>query len=580
MENLAIARVLRDMADLFEIKGDNPFRIRAYRNAAEVVETNDEPLRQLVASGADLTELPAIGKDMARHITELVTVGRSSTLAELAKEIPLSLIELTRLPGLGAKRARKLWEELDVTTIDGLERAAVDGEVEALAGFGKKTQQRIIASIERYRRHRARTKLDDADRYVAPLLERLLEHPAVQQAAIAGSVRRRCETVGDINLVVATADPEAVIESFARLPEVERVENSTSSDITVVLESGIKADLCVVSAESNGAALVYLTGSKRHTEALHFRADAVGLRLSRAGLFRNAVECDDLSTAELVDAPDETEFYRAIGLPWIAPELREDRGEIEAAVRDELPSLMTIDDIRGDLQMHSTWSDGKETIEAMLAACAELGYDYFAITDHSKALAMTGGMDAVKLREQWAEIEDIAGRHGEIKILRGMEVDILADGGLDLPDEMLAQLDVVLVSVHSRFDLPAAAQTDRMIKAIQHPSVNILAHPTGRLINRRDPMNFDLDAVLVCAAECNVAVELNANPNRLDLSDVQLLRAKEIGLKIVISTDAHSSGDLDLMRFGIEQARRAWVEPGDVLNTLQYDELIAAFRPV
>ncbi len=580
MENLAIARVLRDMADLFEIKGGNPFRIRAYRNAAEVVETNDEPLRQMVTSGADLTELPAIGKDMARHITELVTVGKSSTLAELAQEIPLSLIELTRLPGLGAKRAKKLWEELDVTTIDGLERAALDGDVEALAGFGKKTQQRIITSIERYRRHRARTKLDDADRIVVPLLKRLLEHPAVQQADVVGSVRRRCETVGDINLLIATDDPETVIESFAKFAEVERVENSTSSEITVVLESGIKADLSVVSAEGRGAALTYLTGSKRHNDKLRARADAVGLGFSRAGVYRSGVEGADSSTVDLVDTPDESDLYRAVGLPWIAPELREDRGEIEAAVRGELPELITIDDICGDLQMHSTWSDGKETIEVMLQACTQRGYDYFAITDHSKALAMTGGMNAAKLREQWSEIEEIAGRHGEIKILRGMEIDILADGRLDLEDEMLAQLDVVLISVHSRFDLPAADQTDRMIKAIQHPSVNILAHPTGRQINRRDPMKFDLDAVLVCAAECNVAVELNAHPNRLDLSDVELLKAREFGLKIVISTDAHSCGDLDLMSYGIEQARRAWVERGDVLNTLQYDELIAALGPV
>jgi DNA polymerase (family 10) len=450
-----------------------------------------------------------------------------------------------------------------------------------LAGFGKKTQQRIIASIERYRRHRTRTKLDDADRYAAPLLERLLEHPAVQQAAVAGSIRRRCETVGDINLLVATADPETVIETFATFADVERVENSTSSEITVVLASGIKADLCVVSAESSSAAaLAYLTGSKQHNEKLRSRADEVGLRLSRVGLYRSAVECADSSTAELVDTPDESAFYRALGLQWIAPELREDRGEIEAAVRDELPKLITIENMRGDLQMHSTWSDGKETIEVMLKACVERGYDYFAITDHSKALAMTGGLDEVKLREQWAEIEDIAGRHGEIKILRGMEVDILADGRLDLQDEMLAQLDVVLISVHSRFDLPEADQTDRMIKAIQHPSVNILAHPTGRQINRRDPMKFDLDTVLGCAAECNVAVELNANPNRLDLSDVQLLKAREFGLKIVISTDAHSCGDLGFMRYGIEQARRAWVEQGDVLNTLQYDELLAALRSV
>ncbi|MFQ5703553.1 MAG: DNA polymerase/3'-5' exonuclease PolX [Gemmatimonadales bacterium] len=573
MENIEIARVLRDLADLFEIKGSNPFRIRAYRNAAEVVEANEEPMREMVEAGADLTGLPAIGKDMARHIEELVRVGKSSTLEELAKEVPLTLIELTHLPGLGAKRAKKLWEQLDVTTIDELERAATSGGIESLAGFGKKTQATIVASIERYRRHRERTKIDDADRYVVPIVERLSEHPAVQRIHIVGSLRRRCERVGDIDLLAVTAEPEAVVERFARLPNLRRIEAHSHAAASGTISSGLRVDLNVVLPEASGAALVYLTGSRQHNARICDIAESRDVGLSE--MFCNELS-GDMDTAARVAGPTEEEIYEILGLGWIAPELREDRGEVEAASLDKLPELVTMSDIRGDLQMHSTWSDGKETIEGMLEACAERGYDYFAITDHSQALAMTGGLDAARLRQQWVEIDVVAERHPEVKILRGMEVDILADGRLDLEDEMLAALDLVLASVHSRFDLPAATQTDRITKALRHPEVNILAHPTGRQINRRDPMRFDLDTVLECAAEHNVAVELNAHPNRLDLSDVQLMRAKELGLKIVISTDAHSAGDLDLMKYGVEQARRAWLGKNDVINTLEYHELLAA----
>ncbi len=575
MENIEIARVLQDVADLLEIKGSNPFRIRAYRNAAQVVAEHGTPLRKSVEEGADVTELPAIGKDMARYIGELVTDGELSLLAELSQEVPLSLIELTRLPGLGAKRAKKLWQELDVTNLDELEAAAKAGDVAGLAGFGKKTQEKILSSIERYRLRQGRMKLVDADRYVAPLVEYLQEDQRVQQVEVAGSYRRRKETVRDIDLLAIAEDAESVMKHFASYPEVEKVESSGGTRSTVLLKAGLQVDLRVVPPISHGAALAYFTGSKEHNVKLRMRAIKRGLRLSEYGVFRGGEEeSDDPWEGEFVAGGDETEVYEALDLPWIPPELRENRGEIDVAERGELPDLITIDAIRGDLQMHSTWSDGKDSLETMLEACAARGYEYLAMTDHSKALAMTGGLDAAKLREQWVEIEEIRARHDEIQLLRGMEVDILTEGELDLGDEMLEQLDIVLISVHSRFDLPAAQQTERIIRAIQHPSVNILAHPTGRQINRRDPMQFDLDAVMQCAAESGVAVELNAHPDRLDLNDVQLMRARELGCDIVISTDAHRTADLDLISYGVEQARRAWLQPTDVLNTLPVDEFV------
>ncbi len=579
MENIEIALALEEVADLLEIKGANPFRIRAYRNAAQVLEGYGTPLRKLVAEDADLTEIPSIGKDMARYIRELVTEGELSLLGELAQDIPLSLIELTRLPGLGAKRAKKLWEALGVTNLDELEAAAQAGKVEGLPGFGKKTQEKLLSSIERYRKRQGRMKLGDADQHVEPLLEYLREDKNIEQLDVAGSYRRRKDTVGDIDILIVATDPLPVMERFTKYADVQKVLGTGDTKSTVVLRSGLQVDLRVVLPESHGAALAYFTGSKEHNVKLRQRAQREGLRVSEYGVFRRAEEdAEDPRAGEFIAGADEREVYAALDLPWIPPELRENRGEFEAADRCALPDLITLEAIRGDLQMHSTWSDGRDSIERMLDACAARGYEYFAITDHSKALAMTGGLDAAKLREQWQEIEEIASRHDEIQILRGMEVDILADGGLDLEEDMLTELDVVLVSVHSRFDLPAAEQTKRILRAVQHPEVSILAHPTGRQINRRDGMSFDLDAVLECAAEHRVAVELNAHPDRLDLNDVQLMQARARGCDVVISTDAHRISDLDLMRYGVEQARRAWLGPESVLNTLPLEALMDRLR--
>jgi len=576
MENLEISQVFKQMADLLEIQDANPFRVRAYRNAARTVAEYPTALRKLAAA-ADLTELPAVGKEMANHIRELVDTGALGTLAELGKEIPASLIEAMRLPGVGPRKARKLWKELGIESIDDLAKAAGAGLVAELPGFGLKSQEKILAGIERFREDQKRIGLAEADQLIEPLLEHLAAVPGVETVEVAGSYRRRGETVGEIDLLVIAADPGPVMEAFLSYGRVERVDMAGSTRSSVALASGLEVDLRVVPAESHGAALAYFTGSKEHNIKLRQRALEKGLHLSEYGLFRRREGeegRDGRFDGERTEAVSEEEIYAALDLPWIAPVLRQDRGEVEAARAGTLPELIELGDIRGDLQMHSTWSDGGTSIEEMLGACAERGYEYLAMTDHSKALAMTGGMDAEKLKRQFVEIDEVRQRHPEIRLLRSMEIDILADGSLDLEDEMIEQLDIVLVSVHSRFELPRQEQTQRLVRALEHPAVQILGHPFGRRINRRPPIAADVDTVLHCARENGVALELNAHPERLDLSDTNLIKARELGVKIVISTDAHKPAHLDLMRYGIEQAQRAWLTKSDVLNTLPLETFL------
>jgi len=595
-DNAEIARILGQMADLLEIQGANPFRVRAYRNAIRTVEDQSHPLARRLAEGGDdpaaLTDLPGIGKDMAGHIAEIVATGTLAARDALLEEIPAGLLDLIHLPNVGAKRARKLWQELGVTSVDELEAAAEAGRVAAVAGFGAKSQEKILQGIADFRDHQSRFRLDEADRRVGPLLDHLEGFAGLERLQVAGSYRRRRETVGDLDLLATVPEDGAaqrLIRHFTDYPQVERVQMAGETRASVELTSGLQVDLRVVPPGSYGAALVYFTGSKEHNVKLRQRAVRRKLRISEYGVFRvgeeraeeaaeggteGGTEEADPWRGEWVAGAGEADVYAAVDLPWIPPELRENRGEIEAAERDELPELVKLEDLRGDLQMHSTWSDGKNTVEEMLEACAARGYEYFALTDHSKALGMANGLDAERLQAQWREIEEVTARHPEIRLLRSLEVDILADGRLDLEDEMLERLDLVVVSVHSRFELPAGDQTERIVKAIQHPSVDILAHPTGRLLGRRKPFEFDLDEVLRACREHRVAVELNAHPERLDLRDTHLMRARELGVPVVVSTDAHRTGHLDLMRYGVEQARRAWLEPRHVLNTRPLEELL------
>jgi DNA polymerase (family 10) len=577
MDNPEIAHTLEEVADILEIQSANPFRIRAYRNAVRTVETLTVPLRRWVEEKRTLTDLPGIGKEMANHIQEMVETGTLGFRDELLAAVPRSLIELMRLPGLGPKKAKRIWDELQIGSVDEVEAAAREGRIAALPGFGAKSQEKILAGIAEYRQHGSRFLLPEVERAVEPLLAYLREIPEVERLEVAGSYRRRKETVGDVDLLAIASEAVPVMERFRGYAQVDKILMAGDTRSTVVLGSGLQVDLRVVPADCYGAALVYFTGSKEHNVKLRRRAVERKLRISEYGVFK--VHTEDTGTeGDWIAGREEADVYAAVGLAWIPPELREDRGEIEAAAAGRLPHLIRVEDLRGDLHMHSTWSDGRNSIEEMVEACIARDYEYMVISDHSKSLAMTGGLDAYRLREQWKEIDEVRSRHPGIRLLRAMEVDILGDGSLDLEDEMLAGLDLVLVSLHSRLDLPAAQQTERVLRALEHPEVNIFCHPTARLINRRKPAEFDVEAVLRRAAELGVAVELNCSPSRLDLKDTHLVLAKELGCKVVIDTDSHRTRELDLMRYGVEQARRAGLGPQDVLNTLPFEEFRAAIQ--
>ena len=580
MENLDVARTLEELADLLEIEGANPFRIRAYRNAVRTVEGLTRPLRAMVDAGEELTTLPGIGKDIAGRIEELIATGRLEMLDKLDAELPRTLVELMRLDGVGPKKAKKLFDELDVRTVDDLETELQAGRVEKLQGFGKKSAEKILRAIGEHRTHVGRFLIDEVEELVAPVIEHVRGASGVQRLEVAGSLRRRKETIGDVDLLAqCEGDGTAVVDHFVKYPAAERVEAAGGTKGSIVLRSGLQIDLRVIPPRSFGAAMQYFTGSKEHNVAMRTRAVRKGLRVNEWGVFRIPEGADAESLGkeegERLAGADEEGVYAALGMTWMPPELRENRGEVEASFTGELPRLVTLEDIRGDLQMHSTWSDGKVSLEEMARGCRERGYAYCAITDHSQAMAMVQGLTPERAREQWVEVEEVRERVDGIDVLRSAEVDILKDGTLDLPDEILEELDVVVVSVHSFMDQDRTTMTERVLRAIRHPSVDILAHPTGRLLNRRSPFEIDMEAVLAAAAELGVAVEINANPNRLDLSDVHVFRAKELGVKVVISTDAHSLRELANMRFGVDQARRGWLEPANVLNTMSAPELRA-----
>ena len=573
MENIEIAAVLDELGDLLEIQGSNPFRIRAYRNAVRTVRGLTRSLESMVEAGEDLTELPAVGKDMSAHIVELIETGELTRLEELAEEIPRSLVDLVKLDGVGPKKAKKLWESLDVKTVDELEEALNAGKVQALEGFGATSVQKILRAIEDFRRYSGRFLLSQVDDLIGPLLAHLGEAEGVQRIEVAGSYRRRKETIGDVDLLVQADLPASdVMERFTTFGSVERVESAGETRGAVVLRSGLEVDLRIIPPRSFGAALHYFTGSQEHNVAVRQLALRQGMRVNEWGVFRlpEGVDAEEVGKedGERVAGDTEESVFESIGLPWIPPVIRENRGEVEAARDGTLPELVALEDLRGDLHMHSTWSDGKATIEEMAQACAGRGYEYLAISDHSPALAMVQGLTPEKAPEQWAEIDWVQEGLDGITIFKSLEVDILRDGSLDMTDEVLEALDVVIVSVHSLMDMDRAAMTDRVIRAMQHPSVDIVGHPTGRLLGRREPFELDVEAVLQAASELDVAVEINANPNRLDLNEVHARRAKELGVKVVISTDAHSVQRLDHISYGVDQARRAWLGKEDVLNTM------------
>lgn len=572
MENLDVARTLTTLADLLEIQGANPFRIRAYRNAVNTINSLSRPLAAMVDGGEDLTELSGVGKNVAAHIVELLGTGKITRLEEVAREVPISLVELVRLDGVGPKKAKKLFEELDVKTVDDLEARLDEGVVQTLDGFGVKSCEKIRRAIDDHRKHTGRFQIHEVEKLIAGVLEHVAATPGVDRVEVAGSLRRRKETIGDVDILARfEGDGTPVVDRFVAFDGAARVQGAGPTKGSIVLHSGLQVDLRVIPARSFGAALQYFSGSKEHNVAVRTRAVREGLRVNEWGVFRVPEGADpaELGKEDGVRLAGETEegVYEALGMAWVPPVLRENRGEVEAARRGELPDLVTLEDIRGDLQMHSTWSDGKVSLEEMALACRDLGYEYFAITDHSQAMAMVQGLTPERAREQWVEIDLVRERVPEIDLIRSCEIDILKDGTLDMPDDVLEELDLVVISVHSLMDQDRRTMTDRVLKAMAHPTVDILAHPTGRRINRREPFQMDVEAVLEAAADLGVAVELNANPNRLDLNDVHVHRAKELGVPVVISTDAHSPRGLLDMRFGVGQAQRGWLEAADVLNT-------------
>jgi DNA polymerase (family X) len=568
--NAEIAGRLERLAELLEIQGANPFRVRAYRAAAETVAGHERALADMVAADADLTALKGVGKDLAQAIRDLVSSGEIPQLSELEREVPVGLLDVVRLPGVGPARARTLWQQLGATSVDDVERLAREGRVATLSGFGEKMQAKLLRGVETARAHHGRFRVDEAERYAASLLEALGAVTGLVRLEVAGSYRRGRETVGDLDLLAVADDPAALMSALREHDAVREVLGSGDTKTSVMLAGGMQVDLRVVPAAAFGAALLYFTGSKSHNVELRQRAQDRGWRLSEYGLF----EVDSAGeTGARVAGDSEDDVYAALGLAFVPPELREGRGEIDAAAEERLPRLLTRGDLQGDLHLHTTWSDGRADIAAMVAACEARGHAYMAITDHSQALRMTGGLDAEKLARQWEALDAFEASHEGLTILRGLEVDILKDGSLDLSDEWLQRLDIVIVSVHSHFDLDQDVQTVRVLRALEHPQVNVLAHPTGRLLGHREPYAIDLDAVFEVAAARGVALELNASPQRLDLGDVHLVRAAEAGVTVVINTDAHTVQGLDDLRFGVATARRAWLGPDVVLNTWPLEQV-------
>lgn len=564
VHNSDVAGIFNRLADLLEIDDANQYRVRAYRNAARTVNNLPRSVSDMIEAEEDLSELPGIGDDLAGKIGEIVETGHLEQLEELEQELPAELSQLMALPGLGPKRVRSLYEQLGVEDVEDLAAAAREEKIRDVPGFGKKTEQKILAQIEQREKPEQRTKLADVEQQVKPLVEYLERGDGVKKVVVAGSYRRQKETVGDIDILVTCKEGSNVSDRFVNYEDVEEVVSQGKTRCTVRMRSGLQVDLRVVAQVCYGAALYYFTGSKSHN--IDVRKIAVGkrLKINEYGVFRG----DDR-----VAGRTEEEVFEQVGLDYIEPELRESRGEIEAAQDGKLPDLIRLKDIRGNLHAHTTASDGKYSLEEMAEAARELGYEYLAITDHTKNLAMTNGLDEKRLRKQMEEIDKLNEKLDDFRVLKGSEVDILEDGSLDLDDSVLEDLDVVVCSVHTKFDLSAEQQTERILQAMDNPCMHILGHPTGRLINQRDAYEVNIERIIEAAADRGCHLELNAQPDRLDLTDVHCRLAKERGVKIAISTDAHSTSELQFMKCGVHQARRGWLEAGDVVNTRSWNNL-------
>jgi len=556
--NADIAAVFEEIADRLEIQGANPFRIRAYRNAARMLGELPQEARALLDKGEDLTRLPGIGDDLAAKIREIVETGHCSLLDRLRRELPPAVTELLHIPGLGPKRVKVLYHDLEVQTVEQLYRAARDGRIRALPGFGEKTELNILQAVEAHASQMRRFKLAVAAQYADALTAFLRAIPGVEQVTVAGSFRRMRETVGDLDILVTAAADSPVMQRFTAYDEVTDVLSAGTTRASVILKSGLQVDLRVVDAKSYGAALCYFTGSKAHNIAIRRIAQHLGLKINEYGVFRGS---------ERIAGEDEVSVYQSVGLPYIPPELREDRGEIEVAHGGRLPNLVEFADLRGDLHAHTRATDGHDSLLDMALAARALGLQYLAITEHSRHLTVAHGLDPLQLARQCEDIDRLNLELDGIKLLKGIEVDILEDGSLDLPDEVLGRLDLVIGAVHSQFHLSRAKQTTRILRAMDHPHFTMLAHPSGRLIEQRDPYDVDMLRIIRHAKVRGCFLELNAHPERLDLLDSHCQMAKEEGVLVSINSDAHSTFDFANLHYGVGQARRGWLEKDDVLNT-------------
>ncbi len=577
MDNKAIAGILYETADLLEIDGQDSFRIRSYRNAAQAIEALPQQISVIISEPKRVLEIPGIGKGMLLNLQEMLKEGRLALHAELLQKYRPSMLDLLKIQGLGPKTISLIWSAYQVFDVEGVEKLAREGKIRELPRMGEKHEQKLLKAIEDYRRIAGRFLLDAAEREAQKIVEHLRHFPGVEKVTPAGSLRRGRETVGDLDVLVTgraccdDAERQELIDHIIKLPGLMEIIARGENKVSFRLRGGMQVDVRFLPPESFGAAMQYFTGSKAHNVALRQRALKMGFTLSEYSLAR-------LEDEKPVAGKTEEEIYAKLKLDYVLPELRENCGEIDAAASHALPAVISEQDLQGDLHMHTVETDGRNTIEEMAEAAKAKGYKYMAITDHSKNLAFANGLDDKRAVEHIQRIRAANEQIEGITIFAGVEVDILADGSLDLSDSVLEQMDIVIASVHSHFNQSTAEMTDRLLKAISSPNTCLIGHPTGRLLLRRDAYGFDLDTILRAAAQHRVAMELNAYPDRLDLCDRHLRRAKEIGVKIIINTDSHHTSHLDKIRFGVLQARRAWLTKDDVLNTLPPEEFAHAME--
>ena len=567
MDKKEVARILEEIGTFLELKGENSFKVRAYYNAARAIEATSDDLHAL-AKEEKLDEIPGVGKGIAEKISELLKRGRSSYHEELKKEIPTGILDMLEIPSVGPKRAKLLHDKLGISSLGELEYACKENRLLDLEGFGEKSQEKILEGIRYHKHHKEYHLYDQALEAAQAILGRLESHRKVQRVSIAGSLRRRKEIIRDIDFLVSSKEPTAVMNYFTSLDAVQKVDQKGETKSIVILKSGIQADLRVVSDKEFPYALHHLTGSKEHNVAMRSRAQKRKMKMNEYGLFKVSGPKE-----RLIPCKDEEEIFKALGLRYIEPELRENMGEIEAAEKGKLPDLVGENDIRGVFHVHSMYSDGADRIEALAKKAKILGYEYLGLSDHSKTAYYAHGLDETRLKQQQKEIDEVNKKVAGIKILKGAEVDILPDGTLDYPDRILKALDFVIISIHSRFNMPETEMTNRILKAMRHPSVTLFAHPTGRLLLAREPYAVNLEKLFGAAKEHGVAIELNGNPHRLDLDWRYIKLAKEIGVRFAINPDAHHLDGLADTRFGVGIARKGWLEKEDILNTLPLSKL-------